>query len=67
MIGDVEGEPPRVHGSTHAQAERPQKDVEAGAVAEIAEVWGSEFQCLGTCFVKIFLAYLRLHTFCGMA
>jgi hypothetical protein len=38
VIADVEGEPPRVHGSTHAQAESPQKDVEADAMTERADV-----------------------------
>jgi hypothetical protein len=38
VVGDVEGEPTRVHECTHAQAESLHKDAEAGTVIEIAEV-----------------------------
>jgi hypothetical protein len=43
VVAEVEGEPLRVHGSTHAQANSPQKDAKADAIAERAKVWGSEF------------------------
>jgi hypothetical protein len=38
VADDVEGETPRVHESTRARAESPQKDAEAGAIVEIDEV-----------------------------
>jgi hypothetical protein len=38
VVADVEDEPSRVQGSTHAQAECPQKGAEADAIVERAEV-----------------------------
>jgi hypothetical protein len=40
LVADIKGEPSEVKGITegHAQAESPQKDVEADAIIERAEV-----------------------------
>jgi hypothetical protein len=40
VVADVEGEPSKVHDITkgHAQAKSPQKDTEADAIVEKAEV-----------------------------